>query len=234
MKKLSTKQFVSKAILCHGHKYNYSDVIYDGANKKIKIICYAHGVFFQLPSSHLQGRTCPRCSYEIRGQKLASTKSEFIAKANVIHGNKYDYSKVNYTRNRYKVVIICKKHGIFLQTANSHLNGEGCSSCAIVDASLTPNDFLNKAVKIHGNKYDYSKSVYEGIETPLEIICSKHGPFWQPPHTHLRNHGCSKCKAEANGNRFRSNKQEFIRLARKFMEINMTIPNQFIKQVETN
>lgn len=53
----------------------------------------------------------------------------FISKAINKHGTKYDYSLVDYIHSKSKVKIICKKHGVFEQRPNDHLNGSGCSFC---------------------------------------------------------------------------------------------------------
>ena len=120
------------------------------------------------------------------------TTEEFIEKAKQIHGDKYDYSKVEYKNCEEKVCIICPIHGEFLQTPNSHLNGNGCSKCAKC-YHYTTEDFIDKAKQIHNNKYDYSKSIYNGIFKKICIVCPEHGEFWQTPKNHLKGSGCPKC-----------------------------------------
>lgn len=120
------------------------------------------------------------------------TTKEFIQKAIEIHGNKYDYSKVEYKNNKTKVCIICPKHGEFWQIPNSHLNGSKCPKCS--GKFLDKEYFIEKANKIHNNKYDYSKLVYLGNKTKVEIICSIHGSFWQTPNDHLDHCGCPECR----------------------------------------
>jgi hypothetical protein len=125
--------------------------------------------------------------------KKSNTK-EFIEKANKIHSNQYNYSMVNYKNNSTKVHIICPQGHSFFQTANSHLNGRGCSTCA--NKNITTERFVQKAKMIHCNKYDYSKSVYKTANLPIEIICYKHGNFFQRPYSHLAKKGCFKCGEE--------------------------------------
>ena len=84
---------------------------------------------------------------------------EFIAKAKAVHGDKYDYSKVNYAKNTTKVTIICKIHGEFEQCPAYHLLGQGCPECG-GRRKLTTEEFIEKARKVHGDKYDYSKVNY--------------------------------------------------------------------------
>lgn len=128
-RQLTTEDFIIRAKEIHGNKYDYSKAIYKKYNEKVCIVCPIHGEFWQTPNEHLSGSGCLRCSYEKRGNIKRGTKEAFIEKAKEIHGNKYDYSKVNYETENVKVCIICPKHGEFWQTPHSHLNGRGCPSC---------------------------------------------------------------------------------------------------------
>jgi len=125
----TTKQFIKESKKLHGNKYDYSLVKYIKNDIPVKIICKKHGIFNQIPITHLNSSECPNCSKIIRIQKITKTTEQFIKDAKKIHGNKYDYSLVKYTNKSNKVKIICKKHGIFEQEANSHLRGHGCSTC---------------------------------------------------------------------------------------------------------
>jgi len=120
----SAATFISEARKVHGSLYDYSKVDYNGAHKKVIIICKVHGQFVQNPISHLYKRGCPSCAIN-----LPKTTDNFIIAARKVHGNTYDYSKVNYIGNKKKVIIICKVHGQFLQTPNSHLRPRGCPIC---------------------------------------------------------------------------------------------------------
>lgn len=120
------------------------------------------------------------------------TKEEFIQKAIRVHGNRYDYSNVEYVNARTDIQIICPIHGIFLQTPDKHLNGQGCPKCA--GKNKTVDEFIKKARQVHGNKYDYSNVKYVNNKTKVCIICSEHGEFWQTPHNHLRGQGCPECR----------------------------------------
>lgn len=127
-----------------------------------------------------------------------SNTANFIKKAQIKHRNKYDYSQTSYgINNKDKVIIICKKHGGFKQTPNSHLKGRGCPICWKEQRGQKRKKLLNKfimeAINIHGNKYDYSQVVYQFSLTPIKIICSIHGEFYQRPANHLEGQGCPKC-----------------------------------------
>lgn len=122
----------------------------------------------------------------------------FIQKAIEIHGNKYDYSKVEYVNARTKIIVICKIHSEdFLQNSNSHLQGSGCKKCGFeCRKKKLVNDnqiFINKAIEVHGNRYDYSKVEYDTIKNKVSIICRIHGPYFQTAHSHLQGSGCKKC-----------------------------------------
>ena len=129
VKKLTKIEVINRANEIHGYKYIYDKMDFVSTKSKVCIICPDHGEFWQTPKDHLTGRGCPRCAYYYKGQKKANTKEGFIEKATEIHGNKYDYSKVEYVNNRTKVCIICSDHGEFWQTPANHLRGQGCPSC---------------------------------------------------------------------------------------------------------
>jgi len=124
------------------------------------------------------------------------TTDGFIEKAIVVHGTKYDYSKVVYVRNSDKVIIICREHGEFSQLPKNHLKGCGCPYCS-GNAPLNTESFIERAIEIHGEGiYDYSKVEYVRIMDKVIIICpvEGHGEFTQSPNDHLNNgSGCRKC-----------------------------------------
>ena len=122
------------------------------------------------------------------------TTDIFIEKAKEVHGNKYDYSKVNYVNSRTKICVICPKHGEFYITPSSHIYGKsGCPVC-VNNIKYTTEEFIKKARDIHGDKYDYSKVDYNGAHKKICIICPEHGQFWIKPNTHIsQQQGCYKC-----------------------------------------
>jgi hypothetical protein len=119
------------------------------------------------------------------------TISDFIYRANLVHNYKYNYDKVVYTNNDTKVIIICVKHGEFLQTPKSHLNGHGCFKCK--NGFLTNDEFIEKSNIIHKNKFSYDKLNFNGLDKKIIITCKKHGDFEQIARSHLNGHGCFKC-----------------------------------------
>lgn len=121
------------------------------------------------------------------------TKNEFIEKANVVHNNKYDYSQVEYKNNKTPVAIVCPIHGTFLQRPDKHLQGQGCPFCSKTRKYST-DDFIARSRAVHGDRYDYSKSVYKNANSKIKIICPEHGEFEQLAGNHLKGKGCPKCK----------------------------------------
>ena len=219
MKKLTTEEFIEKAKNVHNEKYDYSKVKYVDAKTKVCIICPEHGEFWQIPGGHLFGQRCPECGKKISSEKRKLNIDEFIKRSKEIHGNKYDYSKVEYNCMNDKVCIICPEHGEFWQQAESHLHGYGCQKCATEKThklqTKTLKEFVEQAKLIHGDTYDYSKVKYINALTKVCIICHKHGEFWQTPSSHLNSHGCQKCLLERLSNTTRMTKDEFVKKAKE-------------------
>ena len=144
------EQFVEEANIIHNFKYDYSKFDYKTSHEKGIVICPIHGEFEVSPANHLSGRNCPKCAIEHRAKLRALSTEEFIEKARKIHGDKYDYSKVNYINNYTLVSIICHKkdfqgieHGEFLQQPNNHLNGKGCPKCRQSHGERFITNYLN-------------------------------------------------------------------------------------------
>jgi hypothetical protein len=195
----NTDEFIRKAKLKHGDKYDYSNVCYITAIRNVIITCKIHGNFSQSPNNHLGSQGCPICANENRNNKANQRcKNSFISKVKIIHNDFYDYSLVDYKKATETVDIICPVHGIFKQTPNSHLNGSGCRDCANDklrnDRAFTKETFIEKAILVHGNKYDYSLVNYYNARNKVDIICPIHGLFEQAPHLHLRGENCPSCR----------------------------------------
>ena len=217
--KSSREVFIKKATNVHGDKYDYSKVEYYDSKTNVCIICPEHGEFWQRPAHHVHGVGCPICANNNKGKHNLIGKENFIKKAKEIHGDKYDYSKVEYVNANDKICVICPEHGEFWQTPSCHINGKhGCPKC-YGNIKSTTEEFIKKAKEIHGNKYDYSKVEYNGNKTKVCIICPEHGEFWQRPNCHLNGHGCSKCNSSKLENEIiqllEAHKIPFIFQARK-------------------
>lgn len=131
------------------------------------------------------------------------TKEDFIKEARLVHGDKYDYSKVEYVNNHQNVCIICPIHGEFQQTPKNHLHGSECYWCgkaSMMQKKKKPlQEFLRVANEVHNGKYDYSlinECNYDGYYSELPIICPTHGLFYQKGYLHISGHGCGQCGRE--------------------------------------
>jgi predicted nucleic-acid-binding Zn-ribbon protein len=142
------------------------------------------------------------------------TLEEFITDARKIHGSKYDYSKLNYQGNSTKVAIICSLHGEFLKSPAKHLAGQGCRICNGY-VELNQVSFIDRAIKTHGNKYDYSKTEIKNKNVKVIIICSVHGEFKQLPLNHIKGAGCPECAKILRATSQRYSTQDFIDSIRK-------------------
>jgi G:T-mismatch repair DNA endonuclease (very short patch repair protein) len=110
----------------------------------------------------------------------------------MVHGGKYTYYMGSDVQRKALVEIICPEHGAFVQLLSNHLNGAGCPKCAGRGV-----DWIERFRAIHGDRYDYSKVVFLGYKTKVEISCAVHGAFWQTPDNHYRgSQGCPACGNE--------------------------------------
>jgi hypothetical protein len=184
------QQFEKEAHKAHNHKYDYGKAIYQTAHDYLIIICSEHGEFKQTASSHLNGKGCKKCS-----KKYTPTADEFIEQAKIINGeNKYDYSLIanNYKNLNTKVPIICKKHNkVFYQYPNKHLEGRNCHDCN--PRKLGTEGFIKKSRSIHGDKYNYTPSIYKRRNIEIIINCPEHRDFKILPRMHWDGHGCLIC-----------------------------------------
>ena len=223
--KSNTEEFIEKAKKIYGDKYSYSNVDYQGNKIKVLITCPVHGDWPVRPNAFLRGSECPKCY----GTPKYTTE-EFIEKARAIHGDKYDYSKVNYRGNKEKVRIICPIHGEFSQIAGTHLRGGGCYLCSVgyrvirrekkpvkkgekpakVEVRVDRDLFIRRSRETHEIQYDYSKTALLKSTEKICIICPKHGEFWQSLGYHMRGGNCPRCAGS-----YKLTTEEFIERSNK-------------------
>lgn len=263
--KYSNEEIINEFSKVHGKDYDYSVTNYKKYNQKIAIKCKKHGIFWQLPKSHMKGSGCPKCAgneiyttieflNELESRKFkrnyydysyveyksakedvriydkrtgtyhrcnawtmlhkgsgtdirnAEDKTAYaLAKLRQVHGSRYDYTKLVYKSDEIKLLIGCKIHGFFKQRYSGHLRGKGCPICgdAEIGSKLVKQrrEAIDDFVNTHGRRYDYSNVVYENSKNKVEIVCRKHGAFWQSPSSHVRGSGCPKCKQSTGENR---------------------------------
>ena len=215
----SFETFLLKAKNKYEDKYDYSKVEYVNSKTKVCIICPKHGEFYITPKQHLQGHGCTKCAKNGKW-----TTNKFITKAKEVHGDKYDYSKVEYINAHTKVCIICPKHGEFWQSATAHIRGQGCPHCfnqKEINKHLILNEWdIEKTSKFikdfkikHGDKYDYSKVRLNKWNDEICIICPIHGEFWQSATIHKKC-GCPKCGIKMLGKSNKITFEDFINRAK--------------------
>ena len=180
-------EFITKANNVHKNKYDYSNSEYITAIKKLIVICKNHGEFKISPNNHLRGKGCPSCGREISSKSKLKTYKEYYKYFIEKHGDKYDYSKVEWINACAKIIVICKKHGEFKIIPWDHKAGKGCSSCS--------NQYSKKAIKWleyissknnikiqHaeniGEKYIFGKTKVDGYCEENNTVYEFHGDFW--------------------------------------------------------
>lgn len=179
-----------------GDKFLLHKVEYINSSTKVIIVCRDHDEFTMTPNNLLHSKhACPKCRSETPREYLKTT-AEFIAKATLLHGDIYDYSKTLFVKLSDVVVITCPKHGDFEQIADLHLKKCGCKNCTLSQGTLrySQTSFLEAAKLIHGDRYDYSETVFKNGHSPVTIICQRHGQFQQEASGHLTGStGCRQC-----------------------------------------
>lgn len=187
-RQLTTEEFIARAKTVHGGKYDYSETSYTNSYTKVNIICRVHGLFSQNSHHHLAGHGCTYC-----GNNITKSRDEFVKQAIDVHGDRYDYSLVDYVNNIGKVKIVCREHGVFEQAPVNHTRqSQGCPHCAGI-MPVTTEQFIKRAKEKHSNKYDYTKVRCERSSQCVVITCPVHGDFRQSANSHLCGSGCNKC-----------------------------------------
>ena len=173
----TTDQFISESKNVWGDKYDYSLTEYINSRTKVKII-YDDIIYEQLPNGHLQ-------KYPVEGYL---DQHIFIQKAKKKHGDKYDYSLVEFKDAKIKVKI---KLGdkIYEQSPHNHLSY--CPEKVL--KRKTTEQFTEESKIIHDGKYSYDKTIYLTDREKLTITCPIHGDFTQVANAHLRGSGCPHC-----------------------------------------
>lgn len=186
--RLNQQLFESRCAEKHNGKYDYSKTMFTKSHDTVTVLCPLHGEFTIKAYSHLQGVGCAKCGIERVVKKRRLPLSEILKRAREVHGNKYDYTQCTITNFQ----PVCRLHGVFKQSYKAHCNGQGCPKCN-VGGKLSTASFVKRCQQYHGDKYDYSCTVYEGFKNQVMINCPSHGVFSQLPEVHLRGSGCPKC-----------------------------------------
>ena len=209
LKTISKQQFSQIEIIknfkkIHKDNYDYTNVQYRGYHRKVEIICRLHGSFFQTPASHIKNKSgCPKCGRERTSKKRKISPEEFFKRSNIVHHNKYDYSKSNFVDLSTEVLIYCIIHSnFFKQKPLTHIRGNtNCEYCVkdklikyYENKRVSTSEIVKRFKKQHKNKYDYSL-IQNPIkcEDKINIVCPNHGKFTQRVSNHIRGDGCPTC-----------------------------------------
>lgn len=201
--KITTEEYITKATMVWGSRWDYSHAVYNGANRKIAIRCPIHDVIcYQNANSHLRGlNPCPMC---VGSHRKALTQDEFIDRATKNWGNRFDYTDTRYHRMKEKVSVRCRKHDTVCSVyPESFINGlNPCPQCNH-QSSITKDEFIARSRGVHGDSFDYSLVNSEDIRnmhSKVKLICRKHDEiFRQEINVNLRGaNGCPKCNHTAH------------------------------------
>lgn len=181
----TTEDFIRKSKEKHGDRYDYSKAEYKSKKEKVTVICKEHGEFYPVASNHyINGSGCPRCGIEKAHKPFRKPKDQYIKDAIAKHGEKYDYSKVEYKSNKDKITLGCEKHGEFTLGAGYHLiNGGGCPKCVTSGTSKAEQDMFAYVQSLVGdealNRYRPEPGLEADIAVPSRNIAFEfNGLFW--------------------------------------------------------
>jgi hypothetical protein len=211
--KLKEEEVLERFKKVHGDLYDYSLVKYINCKEKVIIVCSYHGEFLQSPDSHYKGSGCNICANKKLTDSKRDTNESFIKKAKEKHGEKFNYSKVDYVSFKDVVTIICPVHGELTQTPNNHLN-YGCIKCTAEDKhnekTKLAENIINNFYERYKDVYDCSKISYINNSTKVIISCKKHGDFKKTISDLKDYKGCPSCYRENANKDKRMSKEEFI------------------------
>ena len=199
---------------------NFSEVDYKGSQEKIKVICSVHGLFEAIPAVMLNRKSgCHHCGMSKRRSLGAE---EILSRLIKVHGNKYEFDLPAGVRTTTKISYSCELHGKKNRIVRELLTGKGCGECGLIASAqkraLTTEQWVKKARKVHGKKYDYSKTKYVNATTKVIVTCPDHGDFEINPSNHIQptlKRGCKRCSGGRTFNydnsRKRLSQAEFLK-----------------------
>ena len=187
------------------------------------IFCPKHGLFKQLPSNHVRGHGCRLCGAEESGSQQRFSTRRVCSQGSHSSRQSLQLLRICLCRKwAKKIIIVCRKISTLPANCRWSFSGQGCPKCAGTQKSTTE-EFIQKARRIHGNRYDYSRSVYVGWRQHVVIVCPRHGPFLQSPGHHIRGQECHLCAKEWTSSAQRLSKESLFVKPGLFMVIGMTI-----------
>jgi hypothetical protein len=201
-KKIDNETFITRAKKIHGDKYDYSCVEYIHSEEKVKIFCKFCNIFWmQKAKFHLMGYNHKKCTNYKLNFSRRITKQDFLKKAKKKYNNNFSYEESTYVDySKTKIKISCNTcNNVFYQKPSKHLESDtkiACKVCSDASKRVPINKFIERAKKIHGEKFDYAHTDYKNNFTKIKIYCIKGQHFfYQTPTNHVfRKSGCQQCK----------------------------------------
>lgn len=205
----------------HSGRYDYSKVNFSlSKREKVEIVCRKHNKSFFQSLDHHTKHGCPDCGNESAAASstgvLKYSTEEYIEACKDLPTD-YDYSNTVYCGAEAPIKVMCKIHNeVFTcSTAIGHRLGESkCPLCSAESRGFNAgrcdtSTFIDKAMAVHGDLYDYSNTVY-GTSNKIKVVitCQEHGDFLITPNKHIsKGQGCPDC---ANGGGFKESKPGYL------------------------
>lgn len=218
MKALTLSEFLDKTPENFSNKYLALGLFRRGQRAMVKALCRNHGVF-EIYTGHVYaGSGCKRCGVDKRVQSASDSFESVVHKARQVHGDTYEYLKLGKLSGRPSIYFLCKEHGEVHKTTNKHISAkQGCPQCSNLESSQNKRysfeDYKTKALKVHGEIYDYKELSVEGGFTYVNYECKQHGAVRQLAASHLRGSGCNACGYVRSGELLRHTLESFKQAA---------------------
>lgn len=197
--KLTFEKILEQFKETHGDDFDYSNSVYVDTNTPIEVRCKKHDYIFRpTPKNHKNGSKCYHCGRESQIKKARKTQEKFIQDAENLYWDDYEYDLVEYVNNKTPVKIKCKIHGVFERRPDFYLKGDACRTCLKKQTKSSDKEiFIEEAIKVYGDKDDYTATHIISAREKIKIRCTKHNHTFQKSiQTYLSGYGCPKCSAE--------------------------------------
>ena len=216
----------------HGDEFDYSKVVYVGTNTPVEVYCKKHEyTFFPTPKNHKNGGKCYFCGREAQIEKAKKEDSRVIKEILKICGDNYDLSKMDYINTKTEIEVICKQHGSFFKKPCELLSGFACKKCGkrTKTKSTNKDKFIEEAIKVYGDKDDYTETIIISAKDRIKVRCTKHNnTFEKGIQTYLSGYGCPECSAE-NYRKLRAiPKEEYYKRANETHNYEYTYTDDYI------
>lgn len=214
--KLTQEQVILQFIEVHGEAFDYGKVVYVDTHTPVEVYCKKHDfTFFPTPKNHKKGAKCTHCGRESQIEKAKKPKEKFIEDAIRLYNDKDDFTLVDYSNNKNEVTLVCKHHGEFKVRPDQYLRGRGCKECVKKKTKSNNKElFIQEAIKIYGDKDDYTDTKILSSQEKIKVRCTKHNHIFKKDiQTYLAGYGCPKCSAENYSKLRTKTTEDFIKEA---------------------